>query len=126
MSYIVGEHLQVSGVLTTVTCGLVMGSKQHTVLSAVTRTQAGAVWEVVGFILESLIFVLIGLSLRGVLSRLGGSWQAIENRCRRRSRPLRPSSLPASSGSFPGLIYRGYSYRPCDAPIPIRLSPYPW
>jgi Na+/H+ antiporter len=78
VSYIVGDQLHVSGVLSTVTCGLVLGWKQHTVLSAVTRTQAGAVWEVVGFILESLIFVLIGLSLRGVLTRLGGSWNAIE------------------------------------------------
>jgi Na+/H+ antiporter len=76
VSYIVGDELHVSGVLSTVTCGLVMGWKQHTVLSAATRTQAGAVWEVVGFILESLIFVLIGLSLRGVLLHLGGSWDA--------------------------------------------------
>ena len=77
VSYIVADELHVSGVLSTVTCGLVLGWKQHTVLSAATRTQAGAVWEVVGFILESLIFVLIGLSLRGVLVRLGGSWNAI-------------------------------------------------
>jgi Na+/H+ antiporter len=79
VSYIVADQLHVSGVLSTVTCGLVMGWKQHTVLSAATRTQAGAVWEVISFILESLIFVLIGLSLRGVLSRLGGNWHAIES-----------------------------------------------
>jgi CPA1 family monovalent cation:H+ antiporter len=79
VSYIVGEHLHVSGVLSTVACGLVMGWKQHTVLSAATRTQAGAVWEVVTFLLESLIFVLIGLSLRGVLSRLGGNIHALDS-----------------------------------------------
>ncbi len=79
VSYIVGEHLHVSGVLSTVACGLVMGWKQHTVLTAATRTQAGAVWEVVTFILESLIFVLIGLSLRGVLSRLGGNLHALDS-----------------------------------------------
>jgi len=76
-AYIVGEALHVSGVLTTVACGLVMGWCQHTVFSAVTRTQANAVWSVTVFILESLIFILIGLSLRGVLTRLGGDWQSI-------------------------------------------------
>jgi monovalent cation/hydrogen antiporter len=76
-SYIGGEALHVSGVLATVACGLVMGWRQHTVLSAATRTQAFAVWKVAGFILESLIFILIGLSLRGVVQRLGGSWEAI-------------------------------------------------
>ena len=77
VAYIFGEALHVSGVLATVACGLVMGWRQHTVLSAVTRIQALAVWNVSVFILESLIFILIGLSLRGVLLRLGGNWHAI-------------------------------------------------
>src|ERR1700722_3761449 len=76
-AYIVGKALHVSGVLTTVACGLVMGWRQHAVLSAVTRTQAQAVWKVIVFILESLIFILIGLSLRGVVERLGGDWHSI-------------------------------------------------
>jgi CPA1 family monovalent cation:H+ antiporter len=79
VSYIVGEHLHVSGVLSTVSCGLVMGWRQHTVLTAATRQHAGAVWEVITFILESLIFVLIGLSLRGVLARLGGNLHALDS-----------------------------------------------
>jgi CPA1 family monovalent cation:H+ antiporter len=76
-AYIVGEALYVSGVLTTVACGLVMGWRQHAVLPAVTRIQAQAVWKVIVFILESLIFILIGLSLRGVVERLGGDWHSI-------------------------------------------------
>jgi CPA1 family monovalent cation:H+ antiporter len=76
-AYIGGEKLHVSGVLATVACGLVIGWRQHTILSAVTRTQAFAVWKVVGFVMESLVFILIGLSLRGVLQRLGGSFEAI-------------------------------------------------
>ena len=69
-AYIGGELLHVSGVLSTVSCGLVLGWRQHEVLAANIRTQANAVWSVVVFLLESLIFVLIGLSLRGVLERL--------------------------------------------------------
>ncbi len=71
-SYIGGEALHVSGVLATVVCGLVMGIRQHRTLTANTRTQATAVWQVVGFVLESLVFILIGLSLRAVVTRLGG------------------------------------------------------
>jgi monovalent cation/hydrogen antiporter len=74
-SYIGGESLHVSGVLATVTCGLVMGWRQHSDLDAPTRTQAHAVWNVAVFVLESLVFILIGLELRGLLHRLGG-WSA--------------------------------------------------
>jgi Na+/H+ antiporter len=76
-AYIGGEAMHVSGVLSTVACGLVMGWRQHKVLTAATRIEAFAVWKVAVFILESLIFILIGLSLRAVVERLGGSWQAI-------------------------------------------------
>jgi CPA1 family monovalent cation:H+ antiporter len=69
-SYIGAEAMAVSGVLSTVTCGLVMGWRQHVILTATTRTQARAVWGVLVFVLESLVFILIGLSLRGILSRL--------------------------------------------------------
>ena len=74
-SYIAGERLHVSGVLTTVAAGLVLGWRQHDVLSAETRVDARAAWQVVVFILESLVFILIGLSLSGVLERLGGDWR---------------------------------------------------
>jgi monovalent cation/hydrogen antiporter len=75
-SYIGAEAIGASGVLSTVACGLVLGWHQHTVLSATIRTQAKAVWATVVFVLESLVFILIGLSLRGVLQRLGGDWHA--------------------------------------------------
>ena len=72
-SYIGAEALGVSGVLSTVACGLVLGWRQHAVLSAATRTHARAVWRVVVFVLESLVFVLIGLALNGEVQRLHGA-----------------------------------------------------
>ena len=69
-SYILGDRLHVSGVLATVSCGIFMGWRQHELFSAQTRLQASAVWNVVVFALESLVFVIIGLSIRGVLVRL--------------------------------------------------------
>jgi len=77
VSYIGADEIGVSGVLSTVACGLVVGWRQHEVLPAETRTQARAVWEIVVFVFESLIFILIGLSLRGVLARFGGGWDAV-------------------------------------------------
>jgi CPA1 family monovalent cation:H+ antiporter len=77
-AYIGGERLHASGVLATVTTGLVLGWHQHTTFSAGTRIRATAVWEVLVFLLESLVFILIGLSLRGVLARLGDTPDAIQ------------------------------------------------
>lgn len=77
-SYILGETLGVSGVLATVVCGIVMGWRQHESLDAEQRFQSQAVWRVLGFILESLIFILIGLSLRSVLDRMSLSSIASE------------------------------------------------
>lgn len=71
-SYIVAERIGASGVLATVACGAVASSKMHAVIGANERVQAGAVWSFVIFVLESFVFVLIGLALRGVLERRGG------------------------------------------------------
>ena len=70
VAYIGGERLHVSGVLAVVTAGIMVGRHQHAVVSAVTRIRAQAFWGVLTFLLESLLFVLIGLALRDVLERL--------------------------------------------------------
>jgi CPA1 family monovalent cation:H+ antiporter len=71
-SYIVGDTLDVSGVIATVSCGMVLGWHQHEVFSAAVRMRGTAFWQVVIFLMEALVFILIGLSLRGVIVRLGG------------------------------------------------------
>jgi CPA1 family monovalent cation:H+ antiporter len=77
VSYIAAETAGFSGVLSTVSCGLVLGWRQHGVFSAGIRNEAAAVWGFVIFILESMIFILIGVSLRGIVERFGASWHAI-------------------------------------------------
>ncbi len=69
-SYIGGDRLGVSGVLATVTTGLLMGWHQHAILPAAVRMNAQAFWKVLVFLLEAVLFILIGLSLRGVLARV--------------------------------------------------------
>ncbi|HET6238890.1 MAG TPA: Na+/H+ antiporter [Acetobacteraceae bacterium] len=68
-SYLAAEAVGVSGVLATTTCGLLMGWYQHETFSPETRTQARAAWSVAVFALEALLFILIGLSLRGIMAR---------------------------------------------------------
>lgn len=70
-SYMAAEAAGASGVLSTVACGLTMGWQQHASLSSRTRLQSRVTWGFVVFIMEALVFVLIGLSLNGVLARLG-------------------------------------------------------
>lgn len=72
-AYIGGERLHVSGVLAVVTTGLVLGRRQHAVLSAATRIRSQAFWGVLTFLLESMLFVLIGLALRDVLQRVAAT-----------------------------------------------------
>lgn len=72
IAYVVAEALGVSGVIAVVTGGLVLGWQQHVVFSAAVRVQGTAFWRVLMFVLEASVFILIGLSLRTVLTRAGG------------------------------------------------------
>jgi monovalent cation/hydrogen antiporter len=78
VTYISADLLEISGVLAVVACGLMLGWRQHDAFSARDRTEVSAVWRFVVTVFETLVFVLIGLSLRGVLGRLGGIASAMQ------------------------------------------------
>ncbi|MET4476711.1 Na+/H+ antiporter [Bradyrhizobium sp. F1.13.3] len=119
-AYLLADSLHVSGVLSTVACGLVLGRLQHNALSAASRVQAQAVWSVVTFVMEALVFVLVGLALRGVLQRFGEHWGTVL------------TLLPAAAAIFAVLVLARFAwifptaYIP-RAPIPSlrRRDPYP-
>ena len=69
-AYLAAERLHASGVLAAVMCGLVLGRQQHAEFSARTRLDAAVVWGFVEFLLTALVFMLIGLQLRGIVARL--------------------------------------------------------
>jgi Na+/H+ antiporter len=73
-AYLAAEAIHTSGVLGAVVCGLVLGRKQHAEFTARTRLELNAVWNFAEFLLASLIFMLIGLQMRGIVARLAG-WQ---------------------------------------------------
>ncbi|HEY1903780.1 MAG TPA: Na+/H+ antiporter [Terracidiphilus sp.] len=67
VAYLAAEGLHVSGVLATVVCGLFLGEKQSQALSPRARVEAAAVWNTLDFILNGIVFTLIGLQLPYVL-----------------------------------------------------------
>ncbi|MBY3179977.1 sodium:proton antiporter [Rhizobium leguminosarum] len=67
-SYVAAEAIGGSGVLAVVATGLIVGGGHHDSVSAATRVRAQSFWRALVFIMESLLFVLIGLSLRDVVS----------------------------------------------------------
>ncbi len=72
VAYLAGERLHVSGVIATVTAGLICGWYQHRLFRGSTRVNAAASWQALIFLLEAAVFILIGFSLRGVINRAGG------------------------------------------------------
>jgi monovalent cation/hydrogen antiporter len=70
--YIFAETLHLSGVLAVVAAGLVRGRYSPEIVSAEMRIIARSAWNFLVFLLNSLVFILIGLQLSGILDRLSG------------------------------------------------------
>jgi Na+/H+ antiporter len=66
-SYLLAEHFHFSGVLAVVTTGLYLSYRSGQILTHQSRIMATTVWDVVVYILNGLIFVLIGLQLRQIM-----------------------------------------------------------
>ncbi len=66
-SYLLAEHFHFSGVIAVVTTGLYLSFRSGKIFSHESRIMAYSVWAVVIFILNSLIFILLGLQLRSVI-----------------------------------------------------------
>jgi Na+/H+ antiporter len=71
-AFVPAEQLHVSGVLSVVTAGLYLGWRAPELASPPTRLQASAMWDVLTFLLNATLFVLIGLQLPVVLDALTG------------------------------------------------------
>jgi CPA1 family monovalent cation:H+ antiporter len=68
--YLAAETLHLSGVLAAVVTGIYLGRHGSRVMSSQTRIEGVAVWQIVVFLLNGLVFILIGLQLPAVLERL--------------------------------------------------------
>jgi monovalent cation/hydrogen antiporter len=70
IAFIPANALGCSGVLAVVAMGLLFGRRGPRLLTAETRLQGTAMWEMLTFLLEGLIFILIGLQLPQVVHAL--------------------------------------------------------
>ena len=69
-AYLPADALGVSGVVAAVTTGIYVGWNTPRIVDATTRLQLYAMWDVVVFLLNSMLFVLVGLQLPSVLDDL--------------------------------------------------------
>jgi len=72
VAYIVAERIGVSGVLSVVAAGLFLGWRLPEITNSATRFEAGPFWDMVEFLLNGIVFILIGLELPEVIRGLVG------------------------------------------------------
>src|SRR5882757_801220 len=70
VAYFTGERLHVSGILAVVIAGIYIGWRAPRILTGRMRLQAIPVWQMVTFILNGILFMLIGLQLPQVINAL--------------------------------------------------------
>jgi len=70
VAYLLAESVHVSGVLAVVVAGLIIGHHNPYWASGASRLQTAAVWRLVDFLLEGLVFLLIGQQLPTVIRNL--------------------------------------------------------
>lgn len=72
VAYIPAEELHVSGVLATVVVGAYLGTRTEGLIQPASRVSGTMFWRTLIFLLESSLFVLLGLELRAFVSDISG------------------------------------------------------
>jgi Na+/H+ antiporter len=72
-AYLPADRLGASGVLAAVTAGLYVGWRAPELASPATRLLGFSFWQVLVYLLNAVLFVLVGLQLHPILSELSGS-----------------------------------------------------
>ncbi|WP_405164031.1 Na+/H+ antiporter [Nocardia sp. NBC_01499] len=72
-AYLPAEGIGASGVIAVVTCGMILGHGAPVWQSAASRIAERTNWRTIQFILESSVFVIIGLQVRAILE---GAWSS--------------------------------------------------
>jgi monovalent cation/hydrogen antiporter len=73
VAYIPAEELDVSGVLATVVVGVYLGTRSDGLIQPASRVTGTMFWRMLIFLLESALFVLLGLELRSLVDHLPGA-----------------------------------------------------
>ena len=70
VTYLTAESIHISGVLAVVTAGLYLSWNSSTIFTQQTRLQANGTWNTIIFMLNGIIFILIGLQLPDILENI--------------------------------------------------------
>jgi monovalent cation/hydrogen antiporter len=68
VAYLSAERFQGSGVIAVVITGLMLGHRSTEIQSAASRVTERVIWRTVQFLLESIVFLLIGLQIKDLLT----------------------------------------------------------
>ena len=71
-AYLIGDRAHVSGVIAVIACSMYMSRRSPQYMSPQVRLQAAAVWDALTFVLNGIVFLLIGLQLPYVMAQIGG------------------------------------------------------
>ena len=71
-AYLPAEELGVSGVIAAVTIGIYMGWHTPELTTPLMRLQGVAIWEILTFLLNAVLFLLVGFQLPAVIDSLRG------------------------------------------------------
>ena len=71
-AYLPADAVEASGVVAAVTAGIYLGWRAPQLITANTRIALYALWELLVFLLNSMLFVLVGLQLPSVLRAIDG------------------------------------------------------
>ncbi|WP_421117872.1 Na+/H+ antiporter [Aquihabitans daechungensis] len=72
-AFLLAEEIHASGVLAVVIAGLILGHKADLLQSASARLFAQSNWSTITFLLEGVVFLLIGLEIRPIVDAVGTS-----------------------------------------------------
>ncbi|MEV0248582.1 Na+/H+ antiporter [Nocardia sp. NPDC050712] len=67
VAYLPAEEVHASGVIAVVVCGMILGHNAPAWQSAASRIAERTNWRTIQFILESAVFLIIGLQVRGIV-----------------------------------------------------------
>lgn len=70
VAYLVAENLHVSGVIAVVVLGLTIARFSKKIFPESLKNQSRSLWDIIIFLLNGLIFILIGLNFRYVLKHI--------------------------------------------------------
>jgi monovalent cation/hydrogen antiporter len=70
VAYIAAEAVHGSGILAAVAAGIWLGRRQHDMVEPLTRVELQSAWQIIAFLLNSLLFLFVGLTAADLIASI--------------------------------------------------------